>query len=110
MTNVEWIIAVGGVAAGTYALRAAPFLWAPLRDLGRRYTDFLTHVSFAIAAGIVSKAMLMHEGRFFFGPETYIKFAGLAVALGVYRWLRNVPLALFSGAGAAVAIRWLSGG
>ncbi len=109
MTNLEWLIAVGGAAAGTYVLRAAPFLWAPLREAGRKYADFLSYVSFAIAAGIVSKAMLLQEGRFALGPETYIKFAGLAVALGVYRGTRNIPLALFLGAGAAVAIRWMSG-
>lgn len=107
VTDIQWFIAIGGAAAGTYILRAAPFLWTPLRDLGARYVDFLTYVSFAIAAGIVSKALLLDGGRLVMGMDTYIKFVGLAVALGSYRWIRNIPLALFVGAGSAVLIRWL---
>lgn len=109
MTDVQWFIAIGGAAAGTYVLRAVPLLWTPLRDLGRRYVDFLTYMSFAIAAGIVSKALLLDGGRLVLAMDTYMKFAGVAVALGCYRWIRNVPLALFAGAGSAVLIRWLVG-
>ncbi len=109
MTNLEWLLATTGAAAGTYVLRAAPFLWAPLRRAGQRYVRFLTYVSFAIAAGIVSKALTLDAGRLALGPEIYIKLIGLAVALGCYRWLRNIPLALFAGAGCAVAAKWLAG-
>ncbi len=91
VTDLQWLFAIGGAAAGTYVLRAAPFLWTPLRDVGRRYVDFLTYVSLVL------------------GMDTYIKFAGLAVGLGFYRWIRNIPLALFVGAGSAVLIRWLVG-
>lgn len=107
MTDLQWLFAIGGAAAGTYVLRAAPFLWTPLRDVGRRYVDFLTYVSFAIAAGIVSKALLLDGSRLIWGTDTYVKFAGLAVALVFYRRMRNIPLALFVGAGSAVLIRWL---
>ncbi len=106
VTDLQWFFAIGGAAAGTYVLRAAPFLWIPLRELGRRYVDFLTYVSFAIAAGIVSKALLLDGSQLVLGMDSYIKFAGLAVALGFYRWIRNIPLALFVGAGSAVLIRW----
>ncbi len=109
MTDLQWFIAIGGAAAGTYVLRAAPFLWTPLRDVGRRYVDFLTYVSFAIAAGIVSKALLLDGNQLVLGTDTYIKFAGLGVALAFYRRIRNIPLALFVGAGSAVLMRWLFG-
>jgi len=110
MTDLEWLIAVCGAAAGTYILRAAPLLWQPLREFGRRYIDFLTYVSLAIAAGIVSKALLLQGDRLPLDAETYLKFAGVLIALGLYRWIPNVPLALFTGAGCAVVLRWWFGG
>jgi branched-subunit amino acid transport protein len=109
MTPVEWLIAVTGAALGTYALRAAPLLCQPLREIGRRYVNFLTLVSFAIAGGIVSKALIMDAGAIATGPDTVIKFAGVAAALGFYRLRRNVPVALFIGAAFAVLMKWLIG-
>lgn len=110
MTQGAWLLAVLGAGAGTYALRAAPFLWRPLARVGRRYVDFLTSVSFAIAAGIVAKSLLVHEQAIRIDDEFWLRLLGVITALLLFRVVRSTPLALFLGVGAAMAMKWLLGG
>ena len=108
MTESGWLLAMLGASLGTYVLRAAPFLWQPLYELGRRHVRFLTYVSFAIAAGIVSKALFVQAGVFVIDSLTAIKIAAVVIAVLAHRLVANIPLALFAGVGfAAAAKAWL---
>jgi len=106
MTGTQWLYAIIGVAAATYCLRAAPLLWRRLRVIGARNIAFLSYVSFAIAAGIVSKAVVVDGGHWAAPADVIVK--GLAVLTGValFRIVRQLPLALFGGVGLAVLLKW----
>jgi len=104
-----WITIIIGAALGTYVVRAAPLLWRPLSHVGDRYVHLLTYISFAIAAGIVSKALVVADARIAIDSDVAIKAAALAVALVIQRWVKNVPVALFAGIGVAVLIKWFVG-
>lgn len=107
MTELQWTLAVLGAGLGTYALRAGPFSHRLLRDFGRRHLRCLTYISFAVAAGIVSRAIFLSAGDLTFGLEAWIKALAVVVALAIYRFRRNVLLALFSAVGIAVLAYWL---
>lgn len=105
MADGGWLLAVLFAGLGTYLLRVAPFVWPPLYALGRRHARFLTCVSFAIAAGIVSKAVFMRQGTVVFDRSTAIQIVAIAFAVGIHRWVRNVPVALFAGVTFAVLLK-----
>ncbi|MBS1269763.1 MAG: hypothetical protein MAG794_00714 [Gammaproteobacteria bacterium] len=107
MTELQWTVVVLGAGLGTYALRAAPFAWKPFREFGRRHLRCLTYISFAVAAGIVSRAIFLSGGQFGLGREVWIKVLAVITALLIYRVTRNMPTALFSAVGVAIAIHWL---
>lgn len=109
MNEWQWVVAALGAGLGTYVLRAAPFSHHAFREFGRRYIRCLTYVSFAVAAGIVSRAIFLSGGQLSFGPETWIKVAAVAIALVLYRMTRNAPASLFSAVGFAMLIHWLLG-
>ncbi|MCG6872956.1 MAG: AzlD domain-containing protein [Gammaproteobacteria bacterium] len=106
----EWLIALAGVFAGSYALRAAPFLWAGFRRVGERNLHFLTYTSFAIAAGIVSKALLVSAGAWVGWQDFAIRSVAVVFSVLMLRSWRNVPVALFAGVGFAVLLKALVGG
>lgn len=107
MTAPEWIVAIAGAGLGTYALRAAPFLWAPWHRLADRYLRFLTFVSLAIAAGIVARAIVFSSGQAIELTEIAIKAAAVCGALVLYRLSRNLLLALFAGVALAMLLKVL---
>lgn len=107
MTDLHWALAVVGAGLGTYALRAAPFGYRTFRDFGRRHLRCLTYISFAVAAGIVSRAIFLSGGELSFGREAWVKVLAVAAALALYRATRNLPAALFSAIGIAVLVYWL---
>jgi len=109
MSGSGWALAILGAGLGTYFLRVAPFALNSLRHLGERYLHFLTYVSFAIAAGIISKALLVSGGSIQFDVDLFIKLAALATAILLQRIFRNLPTALFAGVALAVGIKWLLG-
>lgn len=110
MSAFDWLLVIAGAGLGTYALRAAPFLWQRLHQFGQANFRLLSFVSFAIAAGIVSRAVF-YSGAEVSGPdETAIKIGAVVVALGLHKLTRNIPLALFSAAGLAVLVKWAVGG
>jgi branched-subunit amino acid transport protein len=109
MSDLHWTVVVLGAGLGTYALRAAPFLWQTLRDFGRAYIRCLTYISFAVAAGIVSRAIFLSEGHLSFGREAWVKVLAVVTAVVIYRAGRNMPAALFSAVGIAVLAFWLLG-
>lgn len=109
MTELQWTASVLGAGVGTYMLRAAPFLWNAFRDFGRRHLRCLTYISFAVAAGIVSRAIFLSEGRLTFGRDTWIKVLAVVIAVWLYRRTRNMPLSLFSAVGIAVLVQGLLG-
>lgn len=106
MTELQWMVAVIGAGLGTYVLRAAPFWYAACRDFGRRHLRCLTYISFAVAAGIISRAIFLSHGELTFGREAWIKALAVVVALVLYRRTRNMPGALFSAVGVAVLVHW----
>lgn len=108
MSASEWMLIVLGAWAGSYALRIAPFLSRQLYDLGRENLRFLTYVTFAIAAGIVSKSIVFSAGTQIAVGDSAIKLTAVLAALGLYKVLGNLPIALFSGAGLAVLLKWLA--
>jgi branched-subunit amino acid transport protein len=109
MNDWQWAAVLLGASLGTYALRAAPFLNEAFRTFGRRYIRCLTYISFAVAAGIVSRAIFLAGGHLSFGHDAWIKAAVVVLALVLYRTTRNTPVALFSAVGIAVAAYWLLG-
>ncbi|MDH3637195.1 MAG: AzlD domain-containing protein [Gammaproteobacteria bacterium] len=105
MTEVQWLYAITGVAALTYLLRAAPLLWRRLRIIGERNVAFLSYVSFAIAAGIVSKAVLIDAGRWAAPDDVIVKGLAVLAAIGLHRFFHRLPVALFGGVGVAVVLK-----
>jgi len=106
MTAVDWVLAIIGAGIGTYALRAAPFVSERLRRLGQDNFKFLSYVSFAIAAGIVARALVYQAGELNAPDEMAIKIGAVLLALVLLRLTRSVPLALFTGAAIGVLLKW----
>ena len=108
MSGLEWALVVIGAGAGTYLLRVSPFLWHSLRRLGQRYFRFLTYVSLAIAAGIVSRSIVYAGGEPGALSDIGIKVMAVAAALALLRATRSLPLALFAGVGVAAGLKALA--
>lgn len=105
MTALDWTLVIAGAGLGTYVLRVSPFLWERLRRLGQRYYRFLTYVSLAIAAGIVSRSIVYGGGELAEAGDIGIKVMAVAAALALLRLTRNLPLALFGGVGVAAGLK-----
>ena len=108
MTEMQWAVVIAGAGLGTYALRVAPFLSERLYRVGQKNLRFLTYVSFAIAAGIVSHSIVFSAGAISNLGAIAIKVAAVLAAMLFYRFVRNMALAVFFGAGVAVLLKWLS--
>ena len=106
MTTYDWVLVIIGAGIGTYALRAAPFVSERLRRLGQDNFKFLSYVSFAIAAGIVARALAYQGGELNAPDEMAIKIGAVLLALVLLRLTRSVPLALFAGAAVGVLLKW----
>ena len=106
MTAYHWLLVIVGAGIGTYALRAAPFVSERLRQLGQDNFKFISYVSFAIAAGIVARALVYRGGEINAPDEMGIKIGAVVIALVLLRLTRSVPLALFTGAGIGVLLKW----
>ena len=106
MTTYDWVLVIIGAGIGTYALRAAPFVSERLRRLGQDNFKFLSYVSFAIAAGIVARALAYQGGALNAPDEMAIKIGAVLLALALLRLTRSVPLALFAGAAVGVLLKW----
>jgi len=106
LSEMQWAVAALGAGLGTYVLRVAPFWYAAWREYGRRHLRCLTYISFAVAAGIISRAIFLSGGHLTFGRDAWIKVLAVVVAVGIYRASRNMPAALFSAVGVAVLVRW----
>lgn len=106
MSELQWTAAVLGAALGSYALRVLPFWYRACREFGRRHLRCLTYISFAVAAGIVSRAVFLSGGELTFGRDAWIKALAVAVALGLYRASRNMPVSLFAAVAVAVLVHW----
>lgn len=109
MTEWQWVVAVAGAGAGSYALRVTPFAFSRLRELGRRYLRCLTYISFAVAAGIISRAIFLDGGQLELGRGAWVKALAVVVAVVLFRRTRNMPVALFSAVAVAVAVQWTLG-
>lgn len=107
MSTLEWSVVVAGAGLGTYALRATPFIWQRLHKLGQENFRFLSYVSFAIAAGIVSRAVFFSGAEIGRIDDIAIKIGAVVAALIVQRLTRNLLVALFAAAGLAVFVKWL---
>lgn len=108
MTTLHWSLVLAGAGLGTYALRATPFLWRRLYRLGQENLRFLAYVSFAIAAGIVSRSVMFAGGKFDAPADIGIKIAAVLGALALRHVTRSLPVALFGGVGIAILLKWLT--
>ena len=108
MSTLQWILVIAGVGGGSYALRVSPFLWERLRRVGERYFRFLSYVSIAIAAGIVSRSVFYAGDAIAPPSDMGIKVIAIAAAFVFLRLTRIVPLALFAGVGVAVLLKALT--
>lgn len=104
MTSNQWMIAIIGAAVGSFMLRATPFLSKRLYELGKRHARFLTYVSFAVAAGIISRSIFLTQGNLDVSVLTWIKVIAVLITLIVFRYLPNISVALLAGIGAAMII------
>ncbi len=108
MSLSDWILVALGAGAGTYMLRAVPFVMAGRYEISGRGLKFLTYTSLAFFAGIVSKNLIMWKGEF--DPlELGVKLTALVVALGLYSRYKSILLSLFTGVALAVAFKAISG-
>lgn len=108
MTLNQWYIVALGAGAGTFVLRAAPFLLAGRYPLGDRALKFLIYTAMSFFAGVISKSLLMWRGEFD-AVELSIKLTALVMALALYARFKNVLLSLFTGVFLAVALKYLFG-
>lgn len=108
MTALHWSLVLAGAGLGTYALRVTPFLWRRLYRLGQENLRFLAYVSFAIAAGIVSRSVMFAGGQFDAPGDVGIKIAAVLGALLLRQLTRSLPVALFGGVGIAILLKWLT--
>lgn len=108
MSTLEWAAVIAGAGLGTYALRATPFVWQRLYKLGQDNFRFLSYVSFAITAGIVSRAVFYTGAEFARLDDVAIKVGAVIAGLALYKATANVLVALFAAAGVAVLVKWLA--
>ena len=85
MTEASWYVAILAVGLGSYMLRVAPFIWSRCLEWGKNNVVFLTCVSLAIAAGIVSKALFMQGSQIHLNIDTLFKCIAVVFALILYR-------------------------
>ena len=105
MTETSWYAAAVAVGLGSYLLRISPFIWARCLQWGKDNVAFLTYVSLAIAAGIVSKALFMQGSSIQLDADTLFKCIAVASALLLYSRVKNLLLCLFAGVGVAVLLK-----
>ena len=108
MSTFEWAAVIAGAGLGTYALRATPFVWQRLYKLGQDNFRFLSYVSFAITAGIVSRAVFYSGAEVGRVDDIAIKIGAVVAALILHRLTRNILAALFAAAALAVLVKWLA--
>ncbi len=96
MSVVSWNWVIVGVGVGTFMLRVVPFLLQGKFEPSDKFIRFLVLTSLAIAAGIVSKSIVMWKGEFALADQL-IKVVSLMLALGLYARFKSVLLSLFSG-------------
>lgn len=72
---------------------------------GKENVAFLTCVSLAIAAGIVSKAMFMHGGSIQLNIDTVLKCIAVVFALALFHRRKNLLMSLFAGVGMAMLLK-----
>lgn len=106
MSALEWMLVIAGAGLGTYALRATPFVWPRLHKLGQDNFRFLSYVSFAIAAGIVSRAVFYTGAEIARMDEAAIKIVAVMCALVLHHFTRSILVALFAAAALAVLAKW----
>ena len=105
MSNLDWLVVVAAVAGGSYALRVSPFVSERLRGVGEKYFRFLSYVSIAIAAGIVSRSVAYGGDAIAAPRDVAIKAIAILGALALLRVTRILPVALFAGVGVAVLLK-----
>lgn len=97
--------AIIGMAAVTYALRAAPLL-APARRIDARLEQRLRYLPSALFAALIVPSLLAPAGTV---------QGGFRLAAGVFGLLvgwrtRSIPATIVAGLGAYALLRWLGGG
>lgn len=97
--------AIVGMAAVTYALRAAPLL-APTRRNDARLEQRLRYLPPALFAALIVPSLLAPGGMLQGGIRLLAGLFGLAVG-----WrTRSIPVTIIAGLGAYAVLRWLGVG
>jgi branched-subunit amino acid transport protein len=89
---------LGVIAVATYLLRGA-FLLSPALSPPPGLRRLLTHVGPAVLAAIVAPQLFLVHGSASIKNVSAGVLAGIATGV-LWRWRRNLPLALFGGLGA----------
>jgi branched-subunit amino acid transport protein len=97
----HWVI-IAGMAAITYALRAAPVI-APWRRIDARLERRLRYLPPALFAALIVPSLLAPAGTLEGGVRLWAGLVGLAVG-----WCtRSIPLTILAGLSAFALLRWL---
>ncbi|HLW47468.1 MAG TPA: AzlD domain-containing protein [bacterium] len=103
MTPAErhWLI-IAGMAAITYALRAAPLI-LPWRPIDVRIEQRLRYLPPALFAALIVPSLLAPAGTVQGGVRLWAGLLGLAVG-----WrTRSIPVTILAGLGSFALLRWL---
>ena len=101
-------LAIAGVAASTFLLRASFIVFADPHRFPRRFRQALTFVPPAVLAAIVAPGLLMHEGAVDLSLDNPRWIAGVLAILVAAR-TRSVLAAIVSGMGALWLLQWALG-
>ena len=104
LTNPQIVIAVGLVAAITFACRIAPFVL--LR--GRRDSALLGFLSRAMPLGVMIVLVAYTLGGVGLAPSTWLPaVGGIGATAGLHLWRRSIGLSLIGGTGVYVVLSLL---
>ncbi len=101
-------LAIAGVAASTFLLRASFIVFADPQRFPRRFRQALTFVPPAVLAAIVVPGLLLLDGAIDMGPDNPRWLAGvLAIAVGART--RSAMAAIATGMVALWLLQWAMG-
>jgi branched-subunit amino acid transport protein len=106
---VKTWIAIIGVAAATYLLRASFIVFADPHRFAPAFRRALLYVPPSVLAAIVAPGLLMVNGALDISPANLRWIAGV-IAIGLSAWTRSAVGAIAGGMAALWLLQWALGG
>ncbi len=106
MDETGWLVVILGVGAGSYMLRAAPFVIGSRIKFPPLFLEWLVLLALGLVAGIISKALFIKEGCLHL-QDMPIQLAAIGVATLLNRQYRNILVALLGGIAVALLLKLL---